>query len=117
MKIAFVTAVAAVRTAVCLQAGARVLPLDSLAVGSGSPPDEGEIPTNNHESIKTKTFIIVRHGESTWNEKKLTGGWNLNNPNAGLTAEGVADAERLRRFIADPSAPEFDEIASAFEVI
>ena len=53
-----------------------------------------------------KTVIFTRHGFSTWNQKKLIGGfWNKynshfsGNDDAALTEEGVDDAIALRMFI------------------
>ena len=45
--------------------------------------------------MKTKNLVIVRHGQSEWNEKNLFTGWE----NPGLTNKGKSEAENAGKLI------------------
>ena len=45
--------------------------------------------------MKQRNLILVRHGQSEWNEKNLFTGWE----NPGLTDKGKSEAENAGKLI------------------
>ena len=57
-------------------------------IGAMNSPNTAEIPTAPTIYTMTGTLVLLRHGQSTWNELNLFTGWH----DVELTAQGVREA-------------------------
>ena len=61
--------------------------------------------------MKTRNLILVRHGQSEWNEQNLFTGWK----DPGLTELGIKEAKNAGSLISDKGI-QFDEMFTSMLV-
>src|SRR5688572_7527899 len=68
----------------------------SRICGSSRTASGGRLPSRNY-SGSMSTLVLLRHGQSVWNEQDLFTGWY----DAELTAKGEAEAREAGRLLVD----------------